>query len=52
MSGRKVPLTLYRNIGIRAHVDAAKTPTTVRVIFYTEIYHKIGEVHDVATTMY
>jgi elongation factor G len=51
MSGRKVPLTLYRNIGICAHVDAGKTTTTERVLYYTGISHKIGEVHDGAATM-
>jgi len=51
MSGRKVPLKLYRNIGIGAHVDAGKTTTTERVLYYTGISHKIGEVHDGAATM-
>ena len=51
MSTRKVPLNLYRNIGICAHVDAVKTTTTERVLFYTGISHKIGEVHDGAATM-
>ena len=51
MSSRKVPLNLYRNIGICAHVDAGKTTTTERVLFYTGISHKIGEVHDGAATM-
>ena len=51
MSARKVPLNLYRNIGICAHVDAGKTTTTERVLFYTGISHKIGEVHDGAATM-
>ena len=51
MSGRKVPLKLYRNIGICAHVDAGKTTTTERVLYYTGISHKIGEVHDGAATM-
>ena len=51
MSTRKVPLNLYRNIGICAHVDAGKTTTTERVLFYTGISHKIGEVHDGAATM-
>lgn len=45
------PLELYRNIGIVAHVDAGKTTTTERVLFYTGISHKIGEVHDGAATM-
>ena len=43
---RTTPLELYRNIGICAHVDAGKTTTTERVLFYTGISHKIGEVHD------
>ncbi len=51
MSTRKVPLNLYRNIGICAHVDAGKTTTTERVLFYTGISHKIGEVHDGAAVM-
>ena len=51
MSTRKVPLNFYRNIGICAHVDAGKTTTTERVLFYTGISHKIGEVHDGAATM-
>ena len=51
MSTIKVPLNLYRNIGICAHVDAGKTTTTERVLFYTGISHKIGEVHDGAATM-
>ena len=51
MSTRKVPLNLYRNIGICAHVDAGKTTTTERVLFYTGRSHKIGEVHDGAATM-
>lgn len=45
------PLELYRNIGIAAHVDAGKTTTTERVLFYTGTSHKIGEVHDGAATM-
>jgi len=45
------PLKLYRNIGIAAHVDAGKTTTTERVLFYTGTSHKIGEVHDGAATM-
>ena len=48
---RKHPLERYRNIGIVAHVDAGKTTTTERVLFYTGISHKIGEVHDGAATM-
>ena len=48
---RTTPINLYRNIGICAHVDAGKTTTTERVLFYTGISHKIGEVHDGAATM-
>ena len=48
---RKHPLSRYRNIGFVAHVDAGKTTTTERVLFYTGISHKIGEVHDGAATM-
>ena len=48
---RSTPLELYRNIGICAHVDAGKTTTTERVLFYTGISHKIGEVHDGAAVM-
>ena len=48
---RKHPLSRYRNIGIVAHVDAGKTTTTERVLFYTGVSHKIGEVHDGAATM-
>jgi elongation factor G len=48
---RKHPLNHYRNIGIVAHVDAGKTTTTERVLFYTGVSHKIGEVHDGAATM-
>jgi len=48
---RKTPIAQYRNIGICAHVDAGKTTTTERVLFYTGMSHKIGEVHDGAATM-
>ncbi len=48
---RKTPITRYRNIGIMAHIDAGKTTTTERVLFYTGISHKIGEVHDGAAVM-
>ena len=48
---RKTPIGRYRNIGICAHVDAGKTTTTERVLFYTGLSHKIGEVHDGAATM-
>ena len=48
---RKTPLDRYRNIGIMAHIDAGKTTTTERILYYTGISHKIGEVHDGAATM-
>tara|TARA_R110002049_G_scaffold44750_1_gene131178 strand:- start:73 stop:2163 length:2091 start_codon:yes stop_codon:yes gene_type:complete len=48
---RRTPIAKYRNIGICAHVDAGKTTTTERVLFYTGMSHKIGEVHDGAATM-
>ena len=48
---RKTPIKRYRNIGIMAHIDAGKTTTTERILYYTGISHKIGEVHDGAATM-
>ncbi|GMR20281.1 MAG: elongation factor G [Gammaproteobacteria bacterium] len=48
---RKTPINRYRNVGIMAHIDAGKTTTTERILFYTGVSHKIGEVHDGAATM-
>ncbi|MBA0014558.1 MAG: Elongation factor G [Nitrosomonadaceae bacterium] len=48
---RKTPIERYRNIGIMAHIDAGKTTTTERILFYTGVSHKLGEVHDGAATM-
>jgi len=48
---RSTPLSLYRNVGIMAHIDAGKTTTTERILYYTGVSHKIGEVHDGAATM-
>lgn len=51
MSARKTKIEDYRNIGIMAHIDAGKTTTTERILYYTGVSHKIGEVHDGAATM-
>ena len=48
---RQAPISRYRNIGISAHIDAGKTTTTERILFYTGVSHKLGEVHDGAATM-
>ena len=48
---RSTPLDRYRNVGIMAHIDAGKTTTTERILFYTGVSHKIGEVHDGAAVM-
>src|SRR5574337_1189491 len=47
---RKTPIERYRNIGISAHIDAGKTTTTERILYYTGVNHKLGEVHDGAAT--
>ena len=48
---RTTPISRYRNIGISAHIDAGKTTTTERILFFTGVNHKLGEVHDGAATM-
>lgn len=48
---RHTPITRYRNIGISAHIDAGKTTMTERILFYTGVSHKLGEVNDGAATM-
>jgi len=51
MAAREISLERTRNIGIMAHIDAGKTTVTERILYYTGVTHKIGEVHDGAATM-
>ncbi|MBI4310006.1 MAG: hypothetical protein HY591_06710, partial [Candidatus Omnitrophica bacterium] len=51
MSANTIPLNLFRNIGIIAHIDAGKTTTTERILYYTGVIHKMGNIDDGNTTM-
>ena len=51
MAGREYPLDRTRNIGIMAHIDAGKTTTTERILYYTDVNHKIGDTHEGTATM-